>query len=461
MKFKILIYSFLLIIFSFIASGSLVKYKIEGGKKFVMLKDITYFLATIPSTFNQIINNPNILTNLKNFEHPDKPVPKEDYKNLNTEINKDYKKDLLIVIPRYNNNIKQSQVDIYDLLSHKIIHTYTHDIESMNKLVDETQYENENNSINHSKIRFQYRHPIILEDGSLISKGEYGPLFKINECGLIKWINDTDLFHHSIEFDNDKNFIWVPSVLRPNSEIVLLNTKGRNIHDDAITKVDINDGKIVFQKSVLEILIKNDILNDRFIFSLTDPIHLNDIEIARNDSLFWNKGDLFLSLRNLSSIVQYRPSTDEVINYIKGPFYAQHDIDFISNSKISIFNNNVKTLKKADDGLNLFHEDDYLSQVLEYNFVDKKFSKILKKTIKKYSFKNNGILIDFTPEKDFLLEDPDSGLLIMGDKDENINFQLVNKDFNDDIYFFSWSRLIQNLNIVQSIRKIYNQSNCN
>lgn len=451
-EFKIILYAFVLVILSFIFSGSLVKYNIEGGKKFPLLKDVTFFLAEIPFQLKKIINNPNVISNLRNFEHPDKPVERFKYKDLRNEVNENYKKDLLIIIPRYNNKINRSQVDIYDLLTHKIIHTYTHDIKNMNKLVDETKYENSNNSINHSEIRFQYRHPIILEDGSLIAKGEYGPLFKINHCGKLMWLNDTDLFHHSIEADNNKNFIWVPSVMQPNSKTVLLNTKGKNIHDDAITKIDVENGKIIFQKSILEILIENDLLIDRFILSKTDPIHLNDIEVARNNSLFWKKGDLFLSLRNLSSIVHYRPATNKVINYIEGPFYAQHDVDLISDTKITIFNNNIRSLKNENDK--------FFSEILEYDFNENKFTNILEKTIKRYDLKTSGILVDFTSEKDFLLEEPDNGLLVMGDKNENIHFQLVNKDTDEKVYFFSWSRLLKNKNIVQTIRKIYDQDKC-
>ena len=40
----------------------------------------------------------------------------------------------------------------------------------------------------------------------------------------------------------------------------------------------------------------------------------------------WKKGDLFISIRNQSALIHYRPETNKVINYIKGPFYMQHDI---------------------------------------------------------------------------------------------------------------------------------------
>ena len=77
--------------------------------------------------------------------------------------------------------------------------------------------------------------------------------------------------------------------------------------------------------------------------------------------MFWEKGDLFLSLRNLSAIVHYRPSNNKIINYITGPFIKQHDVDIISDEEIMIFNNNnvkekiqinFQKLKKSQ----LFHQ---------------------------------------------------------------------------------------------------------
>ena len=77
------------------------------------------------------------------------------------------------------------------------------------------------------------------------------------------------------------------------------------------------------------------------------------------------KGDLFLSIRNLSAIIHYRPKTNKVINYIVGPFIQQHDVDIISDKEISIFNNN-----------NSFINNQY-SEVLIYNFETRVFKKYL------------------------------------------------------------------------------------
>ena len=51
-----------------------------------------------------------------------------------------------------------------------------------------------------------------------------------------------------------------------------------------------------------------------------DPFHLNDIQPALETTENWLQGDLFLSIRDQSMVMHYRPSTNEVINIIEGSF---------------------------------------------------------------------------------------------------------------------------------------------
>ena len=53
-----------------------------------------------------------------------------------------------------------------------------------------------------------------------------------------------------------------------------------------------------------EILIENGLINRVFTQDKysKDPLHLNDIEPIKTDGEYWDRGDLFLSLRNLSFI---------------------------------------------------------------------------------------------------------------------------------------------------------------
>ena len=106
----------------------------------------------------------------------------------------------------------------------------------------------------------------------------------------------------------------------------------------AVTKIS-PDGKILYNKSVTQIFLDNDykyLVFGQWIESFNDTIHLNDIQPVLKDGLYWKKGDVFLSMRRLSMIMHFRPSTNKIINIITGPFYQQHDVDIISNKEISL-----------------------------------------------------------------------------------------------------------------------------
>ena len=76
-------------------------------------------------------------------------------------------------------------------------------------------------------------------------------------------------------------------------------------------------------------------------------------------------------------IVLYRPSTNEIIWYIRGPFFNQHDIDILDEKRISIFNNNYKN----------YADGNYIignNEIIIYDFESKTFSKYLQDAMSKY-----------------------------------------------------------------------------
>ena len=93
-------------------------------------------------------------------------------------------------------------------------------------------------------------------------------------------------------FDHEGN-IWVGGHMNPKSKYVK-KFYLTNYQDDSIIKINVN-GKILFNKSVTEILIENEIIPNNFAFNSYlskeyDPIHLNDIEPVFSDTKYWNIG---------------------------------------------------------------------------------------------------------------------------------------------------------------------------
>jgi hypothetical protein len=184
--------------------------------------------------------------------------------------------------------------------------------------------------------RFREIHPWIEENGDLIVKDVYSPLFRIDPCGRRVWTLQDAAYHHSTEGDADGN-LWIPSV----AERPTLAEVDERFREEMINKVS-PSGILLFSRSVAQILIRHGYANWLFTVPNDDPIHLNDIEPVLADGPYWKKGDLFLSMRNVSAVMLYRPSTDEIVWIKRGPWIAQHDVDILDDHRIGIYNNAVE-----------------------------------------------------------------------------------------------------------------------
>ena len=442
------VFFFIIIIFY----GSLLRNHYLGDKKFKSLKEVAIFLAEIPSNIKNIkklrirktIENNIIIENKDDMP----PVSKKNTNKPKFKKFVDSNRYELLVLPRYDGDLRRSIVELIDLDTFKVVHTYKHDINAMNKLVNIDNKEMERVRMDDAEIRFQYRHPLILSDGSLISHSEHSPLFKIDICSNLIWINQSEKFHHSVMKGNDDN-ILVSSQMYPYSKYISKFKEDYSFKEDAIAIVNLN-GKITYNKSISELLIENKILYQNDIFLENEPIHLNDIEPVLKDTKFWKKGDLFLSSRSKSAIIHYRPKSNQVINYLKGPFYEQHDIDIISDFEISIFNNNNSNLTNAK-----------FSEVLIYNFKTKTYSKKFQKQLNENNFRTHSQgLSEILNDGSMLVEEQNHGRLIFFNKEGEKEWEYVNKDEKGDIHLISWSRIIKNKMLIGELKKNINEKKC-
>lgn len=200
-------------------------------------------------------------------------------------------------------------------------------------------------------------------------------LRRIDSTGKILWKQDKFLAHHSLNIDSKGDF-WVCSKNPPKrSPWGTYKINGRRVYydDDYITKVDAANGEILFHKSVTQILKDNGL--EAYLLqatTATDPIHLNDIQPALKTTQFYEEGDVFLSIKQSSILVHYRPSNNKIIEVIEGPFAAQHDIDFYNDSVLTIFNNNSypqwTTKSKGKPKHKLTDAGDFYSNIAKYDF---------------------------------------------------------------------------------------------
>ncbi len=386
----------------------------------------------------------NIYHVTKFFFHHNLPPKLEKHvekKRFNKFISNE--RNALLIMPKYDFTLERSVVDIIDLNKFEKIHTFKHNIDEMNKRVKNSEKFPRIN-IDFSTKRFRYLHPLLFDDGSLISI--YGPAFKIDFCSNLEWINDKEILHHSLELDHNGD-IWIPGRMKPPSKFVAENTFN-DYQDHSILKLSKN-GKILFHKSVTEILIENKILDINLFNGTPDPIHLNDIEPALEDSKYWKRGDLFISIRNQSAIFHYRPDTNKVINYIIGPFAQQHDVDIISNKEISIFNNNN------------FMIDNQHSEIIIYNFETNKFKKLFNDQIKKENIKTKTQgLSHIFKDGALMVEENNHGRLILFNNQGEKEWEFVNKDKNGDIGKIHWSRIIEDEIIIKKFKSLLKNKKC-
>ena len=445
--------------------GALLKHHYSGGERFPEIQKIAVFLSEIPSNVKNVRISFDKKDGIIFYDNRDVPPPR-DTKNKDKERFKRYIKNSreeLLVLSRYDGDLKKSLVEIVDLNTFKVLHTYRHDIDAMNNQITNPSLDVINLRQNISKIRFEYSHPIILEDGSLISNSGLSPLFKIDFCSNLVWMNQEYNFHHSKELDNN-NSIWTAAQIFPFSKTVSRLTNKKKFIDDVIVNVS-KDGEIKFIKSVFEILVENDVVINNQNLSLiddweNDPIHLNDVQPALKKTKYWNEGDLFLSPRNLHAIVQYRPSTNKVIRFIRGPFNNQHDVDIISDYEISIFNNNNKVTETNENNMENLGDDNF-SEVTIYNFETKTFTTKFNNELKNINFKSHTAgLSDIFEDGSLYLEEENYGRIVLLDKNGKLEWEFVNKDNQGNINMLSWSRIIKDRKIINNIRNLIETKKC-
>ena len=432
-----------------ISFGVLVRQELVGSTKLGRVSKTALFLTEIPKNIKKIF--------IEDLAVSDRFALLDGF-NGTPNSSESY-----LLLSRYDADLREGIVELVDLTNFKVLHTWNPDIDELNKSVqkgnDFKYLDRDNNNS-----RYLMTHPILLKDGGLMFK-DISPLVKIDSCSNLVFQNTHDQFHHSIETDIEGN-IWVSSYIYPQSLPVekvgreLMKTKtDRGYYDDAIVKLS-PDGEILFEKSVSQIFIDNGL--EYLLFSVgenqfaQDPIHLNDIQPVDFDGDFWERGDVFLSLRNQSMVLLYRPSINKIIWKGTGPFFHQHDVDILNDHKISVFNNNSKNFISGDvvDGHN---------EVIIYDFKTNEYSYYLNESLIKNDLRTPSQgRSQILPNGDLFVEETDYGRTLYFNSDGSLRWTHLNRAENRKIYSVAWSRILygsQDLQIVNNF--LQSRGECN
>ncbi|MGB3800841.1 MAG: arylsulfotransferase family protein [Lewinella sp.] len=246
--------------------------------------------------------------------------------------------DLYGVLSRYDAEDDRWVIDLQNFRDGEIIHSWFYGAELYDSAEDFAFSE------------AQVKHGLPLADSSLIVYSrETANLLRLNADSEVLWHNDDYIFHHSIAVAANGD-IWACASLPGHRKVatkpmnfIFVNSDGGRFatRDDVMLLLDPDSGEELQRISLTELLIRHGLAGIVFgVDGNDDPIHLNDIEPALSDGPYWRKDDLFVSIRNRSIVLHYRPETDEIIRLIQGPFVHQHDVDIASDSTLSLFNNN-------------------------------------------------------------------------------------------------------------------------
>lgn len=228
-------------------------------------------------------------------------------------------------------------IDLWDLNYQKKLFSYDLDLDEIAKNLDLKRS---------SKNKLRAVHPLLLNDGSLVTIAEgfvenQDPILKFDSCGNYIGLNINERYHHSLEVDSE-NRIYAP--IYNSTENIDRSLYSKDFYDDGFSILD-SDLKNLAKFSLLNIYKNNGYFGD--IHSEhdpgTDPFHLNDVQPFKTND---DRDIVLLSIRNNSRILAFDVTKNNALWSIDRAVSQQHDIDIFpdkNNEKItiSIFDNNV------------------------------------------------------------------------------------------------------------------------
>ena len=397
--------------------------RLVSGKhpKYGPVGDMAFDLAKLPATLNKVLDDrdPRLASNTKRFgerggwQLADGQMAPGGY----------------LLLSRVDGDIDMAVVELVDLSDFSVKKRWVPDPVELykdarrdSKITDYTHW---------TRDRFRVAHPYLMRDGHLLVRNHNSPMVRLDACQNVAWMQDEIDFHHSTNMDAEGN-LWIPSRVEPS----VVGT-GEMFNDHSLAKIS-PQGEVLFNKSMAEILIENDQMAMVFGAGVydDDPLHMNDIEPALRDGPHWKKGDLFVSMRHRSLVVQYRPSTNEIIWMQQGPWMAQHDVDIIDDHTISIFNNNVYDKGQGWYilGNSNIHYYDFRTGEVSSPYQDLAESADLKTLTEG--------LYDRAADGHGMIEEENSGRILLTSPQGELVAEFINRADNGGVYRLGWSRLM-------------------
>lgn len=314
------------------------------------------------------------------------------------------------------------------------IREYHPDVDALTRLVRETAPPT---AILQGGI-FRPGHPDLMDDGGLVFASN-DMMVRTDVCDRTVWTRPGH--HHSIE-RNERGDIWTPAVLTGQGRA----GAGPTFRNDGVT-LTTPAGQTLYSRSLSEIFLDNRLeallLGQPY---QDDPFHLNDVEPVAEDGPYWKRGDLFLSLRHLSMVMLFRPSSGKVIWSKIGPWLGQHDVNVLDDHRIVVFDN--RTTFGSEGSWVEGH-----SRELVYDFSDGSISSPWEAGFRRWDLAvgSNGRGTPL-PNGDLFVEDTVRGQALRMSENGDLRWRVVNADDQKRRYWMFWSRYLDPVQYGPAIR---------
>jgi hypothetical protein len=303
---------------------------------------------------------------------------------------------------------------------------------------------------------FSSRHrvwnPYLSKEGTLTYLIPWNDLISVDlKTGQEKW-RVRGAFHHSLEPDANGD-LWICGAVDPES---IPNNKLKTRHcnqlfeDQALVKVS-ESGKILQVISVADLILNSGL--EYLLYGLSnpnvnfDPIHLNQITPIVNDSGVFRKGQIIVSLRNLSTILLVDPVLQSVVWHGSGKWMNQHCVVPFGHSMFSVLDNHA--FASGEYWLN----PTWRTRILTYNVEAGKETEVqINDEFQKFfHIPTEGRALPITPNK-WMIEDCLQGTIMIYENRELI-FKWSNLYPDDSIGITSWCRYMSDETVPEFLRK--------
>lgn len=437
----------LFLIFS-ILFASILRHHYKNGTNFKTLQKIAVFIAEIPSNLKDAFDNKLRSIEIQNIDITAARENRfENKSGFHITRNKDI--DMILVLSRSDYEKRRQIVEIIDLKNYKILKTYDpysviKNLTNKNK-PGKNEYVMRGNSI--------VRSPFLDKDLNLTFLTNSDLLVQINKDGKLNWYRDDFRYHHTFEYLSSQNnygkeVLWAIGYDMKNRSKIDDVFYRKEYQDDNLIKVDYKTGEVLEYISMTQVFIKHNLHNELFTGRMdrfaADPLHINDVQPVIKSSRYFKKGQLFVSSAHTNMIFLFDPITKKILWRTKEGLFHQHDIDIISQSKISVFNNNRITINNDI----VFKPN----EINVFDFETNKMTSPYNKFLKEIDVRTVNQGIHEKTKFGTLVEEQNFGRLVFFDKDGTI-FEYINRGSNGKLYQLHWSRLIKDKSIIERIRE--------